>query len=73
MVCALIGMGLVATPATTKSAPPAACSSAAFHEFDFTAGDWDVYDVGARSKIVARNHITPMVGGCALREVYEQK
>jgi hypothetical protein len=48
------------------------CAAPEYHQFDFFAGDWDTYDVAAPAKLVARNHVTPMVGGCALREVYEQ-
>ncbi len=58
--------------ASTRQVPPRACSAPEYRQFDFFAGDWDTYDVGAPTKIVARNHVTSMVDGCALREVYEQ-
>jgi hypothetical protein len=48
------------------------CTTLEYHQFDFFAGDWDAHDVRAPTKIIARDHVTPMVGGCALREVYEQ-
>jgi hypothetical protein len=48
------------------------CAAAEYHQFDFFAGDWDAYDVGAPAKVVARNRVTPMLGGCALRENYEE-
>jgi hypothetical protein len=48
------------------------CATAEYHQFDFFAGDWDTYEVGAPAKVVARNHVTPMLGGCALRENYEE-
>src|SRR4051812_31083719 len=64
---------LIVAAAQTKPARSRVCTGAAYHEFDFTAGDWDVFDVGTPSTIVARNHITPMADGCALREVYEQR
>ncbi len=54
----------------TSGAP--ACSAVEYRQFDFFAGDWDTYDVADTSKVVARNHVTPMVEGCAIREVYEQ-
>jgi hypothetical protein len=50
----------------------ATCSSAEFRQFDFWAGDWDTYDVAEPTKLVARNRVTSILGGCALREVYEQ-
>ncbi len=49
-----------------------ACTSPAYHQFDFWLGDWDTFDMADPDSIVARNHVTRMVGGCALREVYEQ-
>jgi hypothetical protein len=49
----------------------AACDSPEFHQFDFFAGDWDVFDMGSPT-VTARNTVTPMVGGCALREVHQQ-
>lgn len=59
--------------AQTQSATPAShCAMPVYHQFDFFIGDWDTYDVIDSTKIVARNHVTPMVGGCAIREVYEQ-
>ena len=48
------------------------CATAEYHQFDFFAGDWDAYDVGAPAKVAARNRVTPMLGGCALRENYEE-
>lgn len=52
--------------------PAAPCSGAEFRQFDFWAGDWDTYDIADSSKIVARLRVTPILGGCVLREVYQQ-
>jgi hypothetical protein len=52
--------------------PAAPCTAPEFRQFDFWVGDWDTFDVAAPTKIVARNHVTRMLGGCALREVYQQ-
>jgi len=57
--------------ASAADSAPAPCTSAEHHQFDFFAGDWDTFDMEAPAKVVARNRVTPMVGGCALREVYE--
>jgi hypothetical protein len=57
---------------TSPQASPAPCTAVEYRQFDFFAGDWDTFDVATPSKLVARNHVTPMVGGCAIREVYEQ-
>jgi hypothetical protein len=62
--------GRVAHGRDTMQTKP--CGSAEYHQFDFFAGDWDAYDVGAPTKVVARNRVTPMLDGCALREVYEE-
>ena len=64
---------LAPSAAAQRSAqPPAACAGPEYHQFDFFAGDWDTYDVAAPAKVIARNRVTPMAGGCALREVYRQ-
>src|SRR5512141_3448994 len=59
-----------------RSVPPprsrAACATPEFRQFDFFAGDWDTYDVTDPAKVVARNRVTVVLGGCAVREVYEQ-
>lgn len=60
----------VRIPATAR--PPASCATAEFRQFDFFAGDWDTYDVADPSKVVARNRVTVVLDGCAVREVYEQ-
>jgi hypothetical protein len=52
--------------------PAASCQSAEYRQFDFFAGDWDTYDVADPSTVVARNHVTIMLGGCVVHEVYEQ-
>lgn len=70
----LLAAALVATHAgPASSTRPPACTAPEYRQFDFFAGDWDTYDVGGPDTAVARNRVTPMVGGCALREVYEQK
>jgi hypothetical protein len=56
----------------TDGNKPAPCTAPEFRQFDFWAGDWDTYEVGDTSKVVARNRVTPILGGCVLRESYEQ-
>jgi hypothetical protein len=56
-------------PAIAQSAPntkPPACTAAEYRQFDFWQGDWDVRD--ASGKIVGRNRIVSLHGGCALQE-----
>jgi hypothetical protein len=57
---------------TPTARPAASCATAEFRQFDFFAGDWDTYDVADPSKLVARNRVTVVLDGCAVREVYEQ-
>jgi hypothetical protein len=52
---------------------PPSCAAPEFRQFDFFAGDWDTYDVGVPDSVVARNRVTPMLDGCAIREVYQQR
>ncbi len=52
---------------------PATCADAMHRGFDFWLGDWDTFDTDAPGKPpVARNTITPMLDGCAIREDYRQ-
>jgi hypothetical protein len=52
--------------------PPAPCAGPEFRQFDFWLGDWDTYEITDSSKVVARNRVTSILGGCVLRESYEQ-
>ena len=53
--------------------PAAACVDSAHHQLDFWLGDWDTFDSAALNQpSVARNHAEAILGGCVLREVYEQ-
>jgi len=79
VTAALAGIALTfggAPGELTRSPEPAAaahCASADYHQFDFFEGDWDTYDYANPDSIVARNTVTPMLGGCAVREVYVQR
>jgi hypothetical protein len=48
------------------------CATTEHHQFDFWIGDWDTFDLTDPSKVIARNRVTSILDGCALREVYEQ-
>ena len=61
----LVGRVLAAEPA-----PSAKCVAAAYRQFDFWVGDWDVFDVGS-SIPVAHARIDPILDGCVLREDYQ--
>lgn len=48
------------------------CSAPEYHQFDFWIGRWDTFETNDSTKVIARNRVESMVGGCAIREVYEQ-
>jgi hypothetical protein len=56
---------LQATPSTT-TVPPGVCTGPEHRQFDFWIGDWEVR--GAQGRVLGHNRITPILGGCALRE-----
>jgi hypothetical protein len=66
---ALLTLASLAATAPEIAAPP--CASAAHRQFDFWAGDWDGYDVGAEGTKAARVDVDVVLGGCGLYEVYE--
>jgi hypothetical protein len=60
-----------ADPAATADTPSRmTCSSAAFRQFDFWVGDWDVFDVDRPTTIVAHAIVEVILNGCVLHEVY---
>lgn len=52
----------------TKISP---CSAPEFHQLDFWAGDWDVFDVDNPGTQVARVKVDRILDGCVLREDYQ--
>lgn len=66
--------GIALCLAGALQAAPAAspkCAAPEHRQFDFWAGDWDGYDVGAEDKPAARVRVDRVLDGCALRELYE--
>ncbi|HEY2818658.1 MAG TPA: hypothetical protein VGK44_16185 [Casimicrobiaceae bacterium] len=51
---------------TTPGPKPPSCSASEYRQFDFWQGDWDVRD--PNGKIVGRNRVIAIQGGCALQE-----
>ena len=61
-------------PATAGKMPALeGCSNPESHQFDFWAGDWDVFDVDNPATPVARVRVDRILGGCVLREDYQDK
>ena len=50
---------------------PAACTAPEYRQFDFWAGNWDVFDLEKPGAAVARVHVDPILDGCVLREDYQ--
>lgn len=62
----------VCREASAETPKPSPCADAEHHRLDFWAGDWDTYEADEPTKWIARTHVDPIVGGCALLETYEQ-
>ena len=52
-----------------QSPPPPACTAPVHKQFDFWAGDWNVFNV--QGKQIGSNRISPVSGGCALLEEWQ--
>jgi hypothetical protein len=60
-------------PAAAPPSPP--CSAPEYRRLDFWVGDWDAYEVTGKdvaAKPMARCRVDAILGGCVLRETYEQ-
>ena len=62
----LIVTGLHAQEPT--AAPPVACSTPEYKQFDFWVGDWEVR--GTNGALQGTNSISKIEGGCVLREMW---
>jgi len=58
--------------ADSQAAASKQCSAPEYRRLDFWAGDWDVFDIGGPGQPIAHARVDVILGGCALREVYEQ-
>jgi hypothetical protein len=69
IVAGVIGCVVVASVGTASgqaTASESSCTDAAFRQFDFWVGEWDVY--GPAGQKAGHNVITPVEGGCAIAE-----
>jgi ketosteroid isomerase-like protein len=70
-VVLLAGSGLTAARAASEDNPKSgSCAASAYRQFDFWAGDWDVFDVGSPIK-VAHARVDLTLDACVLREDYQ--
>jgi hypothetical protein len=63
-----VGLGAQDAPPPAPGGIGAACASAAYRDFDFWIGTWDVY--GVSGAVAGRNVITRENAGCTIRESY---
>jgi hypothetical protein len=70
VVTLLVANNLPRRAFAAEAAVPPHCATAAYRQFDFWAGDWDVFDVGNPIQ-VAHANVDLILGGCVLREDYQ--
>ena len=61
-----IALALLGAPAAAQTPAPAPCTDAAYRQFDFWIGHWDVY--APNGSKVGENRIEAFGGGCGLLE-----
>ena len=72
LVLLVTAQGLPISPLCAAEPPkPAFCVAPQYRQFDFWAGDWDVFDVANPTTKVARTRVDLILDGCVLREDYE--
>lgn len=70
----ILGAALLALPAVAAAQPAAkpACADAAYRQFDFWVGRWDVSPTG-KDQVVAQSLIERVYNGCGVRENWMPK
>jgi hypothetical protein len=58
--------------AAATAPSPAGCDAAEYHQLDFWLGDWDTFESGDATTLIARTHVNLIAVGCAVHELYEQ-
>src|SRR5215468_9584665 len=64
-------LGFAGNSTQASATKPSPCSAPEFHQLDFWAGDWDVFDVDHSTTQVARVKVDRILDGCVLREDYQ--
>ena len=70
-ILALAAMQAAMPAPLLKPASAIDCADAAHRAYDFFLGDWDVFDTRS-NVLVARSRIEKVMGGCAMRETFDQ-
>ncbi len=66
LLATLLALPAAFAGAQTPPAPPPACQSAEYRQFDFWIGTWDVFQPDGQK--AGENRIEPISSGCALLE-----
>lgn len=66
MISLLVLMIAVHTSVSLAQPARPGCAGPEFRQFDFWIGEWDVH--APQGRLLGRNRITSILGGCALRE-----
>jgi hypothetical protein len=72
MLRPLIAILFLGIAAGAGAAPVSGCPAAEYRQLDFWLGDWDTFDPDGSGPSQARAHVDPILGGCAVHELYEQ-
>jgi hypothetical protein len=59
-------------PAAHSAPAQNKCTAAEYHRLDFWVGDWDTFNPDGSGPSQARNHVTSILEGCVIHEVYDQ-
>ncbi len=62
----LLGLSLPVLAVTST-----ACTAPEYNRLNFWLGDWDTYEADGKGPSEASNHVTSILGGCAILERYE--
>jgi hypothetical protein len=65
------GVNSPANRASSAETVKPSCTAPEYRQFDFWAGDWDVFEMDNPAKVVARAQVDRILDGCALHEDYQ--
>lgn len=63
---------ILMTPGAQGAPAQNKCTAPEYHRLDFWVGDWDTFNPDGSGPSQARNHVSPILEGCVIHEVYDQ-
>jgi hypothetical protein len=76
MLRAFLTVALMSATTRVLAAPPTTpapkCTAPEYRQLDFWLGDWDTFEPDGSGASQARAHVDPILGNCAIHELYEQ-